>query len=113
MVMVCPQKNLKNAKEYFRQHLRRGDYHSQGQTVEGQWYGRGVARLARDVRPEQAAGFGPGQAVTEEAFIRLCDNLHPLTGQKLTVRTRKERRVFYDFVISAPKSVSIMALPMG
>jgi len=113
MITVRPQKNLKNAKEYFHQHLRRGDYHSQGQTLEGQWYGKGVERLAREVQLAQAARFGPGQAVTEEAFLRLCDNLHPLTGQKLTVRHRKDRRVFYDFTISAPKSVSVMALTMG
>jgi hypothetical protein len=35
MFTVRPQKNLKNAKEYFRAHLRPGDYHSQGQSVEG------------------------------------------------------------------------------
>jgi conjugative relaxase-like TrwC/TraI family protein len=51
--------------------------------------------------------------VTEAAFIRLCDNLHPVTGKKLTVRQRKKnRRVFHDFVVAPPKSVSIMALVM-
>lgn len=110
MITARPQKDLKNAKEYFREHLRRGDYHSQGQTIEGQWYGKGVERLALEAGHNPASGFGPGKIVTEEAFIRLCDNQHPLTGKKLTVRSRKERRVFYDFTCSAPKSVSVMAV---
>jgi conjugative relaxase-like TrwC/TraI family protein len=52
--------------------------------------------------------------VAQEAFERLCDNQHPVTGEKLTVRKRQvDRRVCFDFVVSPPKSVSIMALIMG
>ena len=62
---------------------------------------------------------------TADEFVRLCDNLHPQTGERLTLRqktTRTEmsadgseretanRRVFYDFTFSPPKSVSIAAL---
>ena len=62
---------------------------------------------------------------TADEFVRLCDNLHPQTGERLTLRqktTRIEkgtdgkehetanRRVFYDFTFSPPKSVSIAAL---
>ena len=60
-----------------------------------------------------------------DQFLRLCDNLDPRTGNLLTQRlktTRTEmgddgqchsvanRRVFYDFTFSPPKSVSIAAL---
>lgn len=103
MITVRAQKQLKQAKEYFREHLAQGDYHSEKQNVAGQWFGHGAERLGLDLKA----------AVTEQAFVRLCDNQHPLTGEKLTARTRRERRVFYDFVISAPKTVSIMALTMG
>src|ERR1039458_3436066 len=104
MITARPQKNLKAAKEYFRKHLARGDYYSQGRTIAGAWLGKGVARL----------GLDPAQPVSEKAFVRLCENRHPLTGAQLTVRRRvKNRRVFYDFVASAPKSVSIMALTAG
>ncbi len=103
MITIRAQKQLKQAKEYFREHLGQGDYHSEKQTIAGQWFGQGAERL----------GLNLSAPVSEEAFLRLCDNLHPLTGVKLTARTRRERRVFYDFVISAPKSVSIMAITWG
>lgn len=46
--------------------------------------------------------------MSKEAFERLCDNLHPETNQPLTVRTRVERTVGYDFTFSVPKSVSLL-----
>ena len=72
-----------------------------------------------------AADLGLSGITTAEQFGRLCDNLHPQTGERLTLRqktTRIEmradgkereaanRRVFYDFTFSQPKSVSIAAL---
>ena len=42
------------------------------------------------------------------AFERLCDNLHPQTGEALTARTSSERTVGYDFTFSVPKSVSLL-----
>jgi conjugative relaxase-like TrwC/TraI family protein len=53
-----------------------------------------------------------GETVTREAFLRLCDNLHPETGSKLTQVHLKDRRIFFDFTCSAPKSVSILAVTM-
>ncbi len=103
MITARPQKNLRHAKEYFHEHLSCGDYYSEKHAVAGQWQGRAAERL----------GLHTSTPVTEEAFLRLCENQHPQTGAKLTVRQRKERRVFYDFVISAPKSISILAITMG
>ena len=85
--------------------------------VAGQWIGKG-------------AGGSPDRSgdTHHEEFVRLCENLHPQTGQRLTARhktTRREvevdgtehrsanRRVFYDFTFSPPKSVSIAALIGG
>jgi len=58
--------------------------------------------------------------VRAEDFLRLCENQHPVTGETLTQRlntTRTEggestanRRIFYDFTFSPPKSVSIAGL---
>ncbi|MEO6567146.1 MAG: relaxase domain-containing protein [Opitutaceae bacterium] len=102
------QLNLKSAKEYFREHLCVGDYYAAGQTVTGEWFGIGAEK------------FGLKGAVTEAAFLALCEGLHPGTGQRLTQRknskrweagkTVANRRVFYDFTISPPKSVSVVAL---
>ena len=113
--MLSPkaQCSLADAKRYFREHLSVGEYYTEGQQVRGQWYGKGAADL------------GLSGVTNVEQFERLCDNLHPQTGQRLTLRqktTRTEvdvdgaehehanRRVFYDFTISPPKSVSIAAL---
>ena len=104
MITARPQKNLETAKAYFRKHLAKDDYHSEGQTVAGWWFGQGAMRLGLDL----------AAPVTQETYERLCDNRHPLTGEKLTVRQRQtDRRICYDFVISAPKSVSIMAHTVG
>jgi conjugative relaxase-like TrwC/TraI family protein len=80
MVTAKTQYNLKNAEEYFEEHLAVGDYY-------------------------------------DEDFLRLCENQHPSSGETLTQRlntTRTEsgdnapnRRIFFDFTFSPPKSVSI------
>ncbi|HUA68391.1 MAG TPA: MobF family relaxase [Candidatus Saccharimonadales bacterium] len=105
-----------DAKRYFKEHLAVGDYYSESQHIPGQWIGKGAEDL------------GLAGVTTTEQFERLCDNLHPQTGERLTLRqktTRIEtgidgkeheaanRRVFYDFPFSPPKSVSIAALVGG
>lgn len=116
MLNPKPHSNLVNALAYFEKHLAVGDYYSEHQAVRGEWFGAGAHRL------------GLSGVVGQEAFVALCHNLHPLTGDKLTPcfkTTRQERgddgqwrevanrRVFYDFTISPPKSVSIAALVKG
>ena len=113
MLAAKPQTRLNDAKKYFKEHLSVGDYYAEGQSVAGQWFGKGAADL------------GLNGITTSDEFTRLCDNLHPQTGERLTLRqktTRIEkgtdgkehetanRRVFYDFTFSPTKSVSIAAL---
>ena len=49
-------------------------------------------------------------------FMRLCENKNPNDGKRLKRNLRQEkpnqRRVFYDFTCSAPKSVSVLAVTM-
>ncbi len=107
------QYSLKNAEDYFREHLRVGDYYMEGQSVSGQWFGNGAAEL-------KLSGI-----TTEKEFLNLCHNLHPQTDEQLTERMNTKRvtvdsegnihesanrRVFYDFTFSPAKSVSIAAL---
>ena len=105
MFSGIPQKNIAVAKEYFDEHLSHNDYYTQGEVQRGQWIGEGVWKL----------GLHQGQNVTREQFMALCDNLNPETGKLLTQRLKAEgeRRVFFDFTCSAPKSVSIMAVTMN
>ena len=108
MLTAKTQYNLRNAREYFEEHLCVGDYYDEGQRVSGQWFGMGAERL------------GVSGKVRADDFLRLCENQHPATGETLTqrlntVRTENgkesvNRRVFYDFTFSPPKSVSVAAL---
>ena len=108
MLTAKTQYNLTNAREYFEEHLCVGDYYEEGQRVAGQWIGTGAEQL------------GLSGKVRADDFLRLCDNQHPATGETLTQRLNtvrmndgKEaanRRVFYDFTFSPPKSVSVVAL---
>ncbi len=105
MVTAKTQYNLKNAREYFEEHLCVGDYYDEGQRVSGEWIGLGAERL------------GLNGKVRAEDFLRLCENQHPATGERLTPelkttrikdgRTVADRRIFYDFTFSPPKSVSL------
>jgi conjugative relaxase-like TrwC/TraI family protein len=103
MFSGIPQKNRAGAESYFDEHLSHNDYYTQEQTKHGQWLGIGAERL----------GLQPGGVVTREAFLHLCDNQHPLTGEQLTPQHFKERRIYFDFVCSPPKSVSILAVTMN
>ena len=108
MLTAKTQYNLTNAREYFEEHLSVGDYYDEGQRVAGQWIGKAAEEL------------GLTGKVRAEEFLRLCENQHPRTGETLTQRLNtvrmndgKEaanRRVFYDFTFSPPKSVSVVAL---
>lgn len=105
MVTAKTQYNLANAREYFEEHLCVGDYYDEGQRVSGEWQGFGAERLGLIGR------------VRADDFLRLCENQHPATGETLTQRlntTRADgdgsaanRRIFYDFTFSPPKSVSL------
>jgi conjugative relaxase-like TrwC/TraI family protein len=92
MLNVTPQRSPEAAKTYFA----KSDYYSEGQEIVGNWGGKGAVLLGL---------FGQ---VEKEAFDKLCDNIHPHTGEQLTAITRGNRRVGYDFTWSAPKSVSVV-----
>jgi conjugative relaxase-like TrwC/TraI family protein len=113
MLTMKAQYSLRNAESYFREHLGVGDYYMKGQTVSGQWFGDGAKAL------------GLSGITTEKDFLNLCQNIHPQTEEQLTPRLNSKRvtvdkngnvhesanrRVFYDFTLSPPKSVSIAAL---
>ncbi len=92
MIRITQQNSAQDAKRYYAT----ADYYSEGQELVGSWGGRGASRL------------GLEGTVNKSSFDRLCDNHHPRTGEPLTVRTRAERRVGYDFTFSVPKSVSLL-----
>jgi conjugative relaxase-like TrwC/TraI family protein len=84
------------AKSYYTQGLSREDYYSHGQETPGRWAGLGALRL------------GLSGLVEKDSFSALCDNINPQTGERLTARTKDNRRIGYDLNFHAPKSVSLI-----
>ncbi len=112
MLRITPSVSAAAAKSYFRDALSTGDYYlpalrapegltqartDPAQEIVGTWLGKGAELL------------GLEGVVERTAFERLCDNLHPVSGNKLTPRTKDARRVHYDLTFSVPKSVSIVS----
>src|SRR5208282_913866 len=97
MIRIMQQGSAKGAKQYYA----RADYYAEGQELIGLWGGKAAEML------------GLSGKVDKLSFDRLCDNLDPRTGEQLTVRTRSERTVGYDFTFSVPKSVSLLYAMSG
>src|ERR1700683_640130 len=97
---------------YSSRHLEHSDYYAEGERVTGVWQGRGAELL------------GLSGSVATEEFEALRQGLDPGTQEFLRVRRSADRkavdgtklaqgRSLYDFTISAPKSVSILAIIGG
>ncbi len=98
MLRIWQHKNLKAAKDYYLKGLATQDYYTREHGLEhiGGWHGKGAERL------------GVKGAITQKAFFALLENRHPITGERLTARTREGRTLGYDFTWDVPKSVSIV-----
>lgn len=101
MITVRAQKNAATAGVYFEKHFERDDYYREKEAGAGRWFG------------ELSGEMGLTGPVSREAFDSLAQGLHPATGEKLTCRQRSGRVAYFDFVCSAPKSVSIVGLIAG
>ena len=95
---------IRNGSTYLGKHLTANDYYSEKESVAGEWVGQAAERLGL---------LGREIGMKDEAFERLRQNRHPLTGRKLTSRMSTGRIVFLDFQCSAPKSVSMLAVTFG
>jgi len=103
VVTIKDQTSPQDAARYFREHLTRDDYYADRQQTAGRWFGRGG----------QALGMDDQATVKQQDFVALCKGLRPDDHSRLTQRTKANRRCLYDFTVSAPKSVSLMALLAG
>jgi len=103
---------------YVEHHLKSNDYYEKGKTVTGYWTGKAC----------QCFGVTEGAKVQDDEFEALRSNHNPVTGEQITLRNNttrvrsltieneivmeevSNRRSFYDFTVSAPKSFSVMAV---
>jgi conjugative relaxase-like TrwC/TraI family protein len=103
---------MADGKGYSSRHLEHSDYYAEGERVVGEWHGCGAGMLGLT---------GP---VSTGDFEALRQGLDPGTREFLRVRRSADRtgadgtklaqgRSLYDFTISAPKSVSVLAILAG
>ncbi|MGO9229206.1 MAG: MobF family relaxase, partial [Bryobacteraceae bacterium] len=103
---------MADGKGYSSRHLEHSDYYAEGERVVGEWHGRGAELLGLS---------GP---VDTGDFEALRQGLNPGTREFLRVRRSADRmgadgtklaqgRSLYDFTISAPKSISVLAIVGG
>lgn len=94
MLRITHSDNPAAAVAYFDGALSRGDYYAA--EAPGVWHGLCAARL------------GLIGTVERNTFSALMRNVNPLTGERLTARTRENRRPGTDFTFNAPKGVSVL-----
>ena len=103
---------MSNGAGYSARHLQHSDYYAEGERVTGQWQGRGAEMLglAGEVQSEQFEALRQGVDPQSGEFLR---QRHSADRTAADGSTQSRGRNLYDFTISAPKSVSIMAQPGG
>ncbi|MEL6396622.1 MAG: MobF family relaxase [Planctomycetota bacterium] len=96
MLRIYQSTTASDAKKYYTEALAKQDYYVEGQDIAMNWGGLAAERL------------GLEGEVSAKAFARLCENLHPGSGERLTPRTRDDRTVGYDLTFHAPKGLSLV-----
>lgn len=109
-------KAMTGGEGYAANHLSNSDYYAEGETVKGKWMGRGAELL------------GLEGEVTMQQFDAIRQAIDPATGEFLRQRQSADRygevtrngettiektgtgRNLYDFTVSAPKALSVLAL---
>jgi conjugative relaxase-like TrwC/TraI family protein len=99
---------MSNGIGYSARHLEHSDYYAEGERVTGQWQGRGAEMLglAGDIQSEQFEALRQGVDPQSGEFLR---QRHSADRTAADGTTQSRGRNLYDFTISAPKSVSVMA----
>lgn len=97
MLNVSRAMSASAVKTYFQA----GDYYIDGYNPPGVWGGNLAERL------------GLSGQVEKLQFDRMCDGLHPFTGEQLRPVKRDNARSANDITISAPKEVTLLYVRTG
>jgi conjugative relaxase-like TrwC/TraI family protein len=98
MVQITPMPSGPNATAYYTAPDGQSDLNPE---KRGTWGGLGAERLG--LRGE----------VSRAAFLALSMNQDPVTGTRLTIRTKKNRTTGYDITFDVPKSLSLYLAETG
>lgn len=99
---------MSNGQGYSARHLEHSDYYSEHTRIVGYWQGRGaeLLGLSGEVRPEQFEAIRQGLDPASGEFLRQRQSADRMAADG---STQSRGRNLYDFTVSAPKSVSILA----
>lgn len=96
MIRMIQSTSAASAKSYFSASLAQSDYYINDQELQGKFHGKLATRL------------GLKEEASKDYFFALCENINPVDGSPLTLRTNDERTVGYDINFHCPKSVSLV-----
>ena len=104
-------KAMAGGETYAANHLSNNDYYAVGETITGQWMGRGAQLLGLEgaVTPQQFEAIRVSNDPRTGEFLRQrhsADRVREVDGRTETASARN----LYDFTVSAPKAVSVQAL---
>lgn len=108
-------KAMTGGETYAANHLSNNDYYAEGETVTGQWTGHGAKLLGLEgaVTMEQFEAIRQGNDPRTGEFLRQrksADRFQEKEVNGKTVTETSNARNLYDFTVSAPKALSVMAL---
>jgi conjugative relaxase-like TrwC/TraI family protein len=108
-------KAMAGGETYAANHLSNNDYYAEGETVTGQWTGQGAKLLGLEgaVTMEQFEAIRQGNDPKTGEFLRQrksADRFQEKEVNGKTVTETSNARNLYDFTVSAPKALSVMAL---
>ena len=95
MIRIIKSTSSQHAKKYFSEALSKSDYYINDQELQGYFGGKLAPKL------------GLGHVASKDEFFALCENRHPVTGKRLSPRTKSNRNVAFDINMHCPKSVSV------
>jgi len=108
-------KAMTGGENYAANHLSNNDYYAEGEKVTGQWQGHGARLLGLEgaVTMEQFEAIRQGNDPNTGEFLRQrhsANRSHEREINGKTITETANARKLYDFTVSAPKAVSVMAL---
>ena len=100
---------MTGGESYAAHHLSNNDYYSVGETITGQWMGRGAELLGLqgEVRMEDFDAVRLAQDPKTGEFLRERQSANKFNKDGEQIATARN---LYDFTVSAPKDVSIQAM---